>query len=102
MTHNLVGKIGVMQGNGSDLMHGLPMQSVFMNDSDLYHEPIRLTAVIHAPLDRVKMLWNKHESIKQLFTNQWAFLRVIDPKSQTVFRLSSDHSWEKVDMISET
>jgi len=53
-------------------------------------------------LDRVKMLLNKHESIKQLFTNQWAFLRVIDPKSQTVFRLSSDHSWEKVDMISET
>lgn len=102
VTHNLVGKIGVMQGNGSDLMHGLPMQSVFMNDSDLYHEPIRLTAVIHAPLDRVKMLLNKHESIKQLFMNQWAFLRVIDPKSQTVFRLSSDHSWEKVDMISET
>ncbi|MEM8727700.1 MAG: putative inorganic carbon transporter subunit DabA [Chlamydiota bacterium] len=102
ITHNLVGKIGVMQGNGSDLMDGLPMQSVFINDTDLYHEPLRLTVVIRAPLKRVKTVLNKQPSIRQLFTNQWAFVTVIDPRESSIFHLSSDHRWEKVDMPTET
>lgn len=40
-THNVMGKSYVMQGNASDIMHGLPLQSVYINDNTLFHKPAR-------------------------------------------------------------
>jgi len=43
--HNVVGILGVLEGNGGDLRVGLPWQSV--HDGEKYvHEPLRLTVLI--------------------------------------------------------
>lgn len=93
ITHNVVGKIGIMQGNGSDLMHGLPLQSVMSSDSELYHEPQRLLAVVYAPKAMVLKVIEKHNILKTLFFNEWVHLLVIDPIDQMPYRLDKSGAW---------
>ncbi len=46
--HNVVGRFGVLSGNGGDLMTGLPWQS--LHDGVNYqHHPLRLLVVLAAP-----------------------------------------------------
>ncbi|HET9123085.1 MAG TPA: DUF2309 domain-containing protein, partial [Acidiferrobacteraceae bacterium] len=47
--HNVAGRFAVMTGNLSDLRTGLPAQTV-LKDGEPYHEPLRLLAVIEAPV----------------------------------------------------
>lgn len=96
VTHNVVGKIGVMQGNGSDLMHGLPLQSVMKTDRELYHQPLRLTAMVVAPQARVQELIDKHDILQQMFFNEWVTLQVYDPVAEQMLRLLPTGSWETV------
>ena len=91
--HNVVGKLGVMQGNVSDLKIGLPLQSV-SNGTELVHEPMRLLVVIEAPKDRVASIIKKHESVKKLVVNEWIRLVVLDPEEQHFYRYSPQHTWE--------
>lgn len=87
LTHNVVGKFGIMQGNASDLMHGLPLQSVNSADNQKYHEPIRLQVVIYAPRAMVESVIGKHEILKTLFFNNWVGLVLIDPRDHKPYRL---------------
>jgi len=96
ITHNVVGKIGVMQGNGSDLMHGLPLQSVMKSDHELYHQPLRLCAMVVAPRQRVQQLVEKHEILQQMFFNEWVSLQVWDPVQELMWRLTPRGNWEEV------
>lgn len=96
VTHNVVGTIGVMQGNGSDLMHGLPLQSVMSSDENTYHEPQRLLAVVYAPKEKVSQVIEKHSILKTLFFNQWVHLVVIDPINQLPYQLSQSGEWSSV------
>lgn len=100
ITHNVVGTIGVMQGNGSDLMHGLPLQSVMSSDSEAYHEPQRLLTVIYAPKEMVSRVIEKQAILKTLFFNQWVHLVVIDPADQQPYELNSSGAWSIVTMTS--
>ena len=93
VTHNVVGKIGVMQGNSSDLMHGLPWQSVMKNDEELYHQPLRLTAFVVAPRERVQMLVEKHEVLQKLLYNEWVAMQVLDPETEELWMLDTDGKW---------
>ncbi|MBL7480354.1 DUF2309 domain-containing protein [Legionella bononiensis] len=93
ITHNVVGTIGVMQGNGSDLMHGLPLQSVMSSDMEPYHEPQRLLTLVYAPKEMVSQVIEKHSILKTLFFNQWVHLIVIDPKNQGVYQLTQSGEW---------
>ncbi|MEF8866891.1 MAG: DUF2309 domain-containing protein [Haloarculaceae archaeon] len=79
VTHNPVGNVGVYQGNGGDLMTGLPLQSVMAADDDPYHQPLRLSTVIHAPVDRVTDVLAEHEDLAGLLENGWLSLTVVDP-----------------------
>ena len=80
VTHNVVGNLGIWQGNGGDLMTGLPLQSLQSDDTTAYHHPLRLLAVIQAPVDRVETILRHNAELQQLFDHEWMGLTVMDPE----------------------
>ncbi|SEQ87272.1 DUF2309 domain-containing protein [Natrinema salaciae] len=96
VTQNPVGNVGVVQGNGGDLMTGLPLQSLKLDDDRPYHQPLRLTAVIHAPVDRVTEILREHEDVRTLLDNGWiGDLTVVDPEQDNdPFHYAGDLEWE--------
>ena len=93
VTHNITGKIGVMQGNSSDLMHGLPLQSVYQTDLEQYHQPLRLTVYVHAPKRLITPIIAQYDILQKLFGNRWVYLICYDPEEQQSFILQHDFSW---------
>ncbi len=96
ITHNVTAKIGVMQGNGSDLMHGLPLQSVMMTDDEAYHEPQRLLTVIYAPREKINPIIERQEILKTLFLNGWVKLIVIEPEHNQAYELDRQGQWHLI------
>ena len=94
VTKNVTGKIGVMQGNASDLMHGLPLQSVYAADDTPYHEPLRLLTVVYAPRQIVNVLVEQNPVLQKLFLNGWVTLTVIDPQDGHNYLLGRDGTWQ--------
>jgi uncharacterized protein YbcC (UPF0753/DUF2309 family) len=94
VTHNPVGNVGVYQGNGGDLMTGLPVQSVLAADDDPYHQPLRLSVVIDAPVERVTDVVAGHDHLKDLLDNRWLTLTVVDPEQGfRAFHYDGDLTW---------
>ncbi|HAT1945490.1 TPA: DUF2309 domain-containing protein, partial [Legionella pneumophila] len=93
ITHNVAGKIGVMQGNASDLMHGLPLQSVMSHDDKSFHEPQRLLTIVYAPREIISGLVEKHDILKTLFFNEWVHLVAIDPRNHLFYQLEKTNTW---------
>jgi len=94
VTHNPVGNVGVYQGNGGDLMTGLPQQSLMSADDDPYHQPLRLSTVVHAPVERVTEILAEHESLTTLLDNEWLALTVVDPtQDHDAFHYERDLEW---------
>lgn len=96
VTQNVVGKFGVMQGNNSDLMHGLSLQSVKSSDKDDFHTPQRLLSVVYAPRERILNIIEKHEGLQKLVFNQWVHMVALDPTDQQFYRLNINHEWQKL------
>ena len=78
ITHNITGKFGVVQGNGGDIKMGLPLQSLKQSDQEMYHQPLRLSVMIQAPLSRVNEILSRNEHLKNLLDNEWIYLMVMD------------------------
>ena len=94
ITHNPVGNVGVYQGNGGDIMTGLPQQSLTAADDDPYHQPMRLSTVIHAPVERVTEILRDNEAVAELLDNDWLSLTVVDPtQDHAAFEYESDLDW---------
>lgn len=74
--HNLVGGLGVLAGPDGDLRIGLPQQSV-MTREGLHHEPLRLLAVVAAPLDRIDRIIARHDVVRDLVEGGW--VRLVAP-----------------------
>ncbi|NHX40995.1 MULTISPECIES: DUF2309 domain-containing protein [Haloarcula] len=102
VTHNPVGNVGVYQGNGGDLMTGLPLQSLMAADDDPHHQPLRLSTVIHAPVDRVTDVLADHAELATLLDNNWLSLTVVDPtQDHHAFEYERDLEWSTVSEVSE-
>lgn len=96
VTKNITGKIGVMQGNASDLMTGLPLQSVYSSDTVAYHEPQRLVTILFAPRVMLDKIINRQPLLKKLFGNGWVTMSVIEPDDRKVYLLNRDFSWQEI------
>ncbi|MDI9819813.1 MULTISPECIES: putative inorganic carbon transporter subunit DabA [unclassified Legionella] len=94
ITHNVIGKIGIVQGNGSDLMHGLPLQSVMNDDKTAYHSPQRLLTIVYGKRAVVSDIIAKQSILKTLFFNDWVHLMVIEPINNLPYKLELNGEWK--------
>jgi uncharacterized protein len=93
LLHNVVGGIGVLEGNGGPPRVGLPWQSVHDGEK-LMHEPLRLSVLIEAPRDAMNDVLRKHASVRELFDNRWMHLFALDDAGRMAWRYSGDLEWE--------
>ncbi|WP_136716238.1 DUF2309 domain-containing protein [Halorientalis salina] len=102
VTHNPIGNVGVYQGNGGDLMTGLPHQSLMAADDEPYHQPLRLSTVLHAPVERVTDVLADHEGLTELLDNDWLSLTVVDPtQDHRAFHYEAELAWTAASEQSE-
>ena len=73
LIHNVVGGIGVLQGNGGTLCPGLPWQAVDDGNGPM-HTPLRLSVMIEAPQEAIVGVRRKHGGLRDLFDNGWLHL----------------------------
>jgi len=96
VTHNVVGTLGVCQGNSGDLQVGLPFQSVH-DGKKWMHEPLRLHVFIEAPRARIAAVLAKHENVRQLVDNGWLLLFAIEEEGGSYSRCLPGARWEKIE-----
>jgi uncharacterized protein YbcC (UPF0753/DUF2309 family) len=93
LLHNVVGGIGVYEGNGGQLRTGLPMQSV-SGGTGFGHDPVRLTVCIDAPTTAISDVLEKHPSVRALFDNGWLHLMAFDAAGKLAHRYAGNLVWE--------
>ena len=96
VTHNVVGTLGVCQGNGGDLQTGLPLQSVH-DGTKWVHDPLRLHVFIEAPRERIAAILAKQEGVRQLVDNGWLLLFAIEHEGKNYYRYQAGAGWEPVE-----
>lgn len=74
--HNVVGTLGVLEGNAGDLKAGLPWQSVH-DGKRFIHEPLRLNVFIEAPLPAIDQVISSNDGVRDLVENGWVHLFAI-------------------------
>ena len=77
LIHNVIGGIGVVQGNGGTLRPGLPLQAVH-DGAALAHDPLRLSVMIEAPTDAMNDILSRHPGVRALFDNGWLHLFALE------------------------
>lgn len=77
LIHNVVGGIGVVQGNGGVLRAGLPWQTVH-DGAVPAHEPLRLSVLIEAPQAAMTEVLARHPNVRELFDNGWLHLFALE------------------------
>ena len=96
LLHNVVGGIGVFEGNGGLLRAGLPWQSVHDGETHM-HDPLRLSVCIEAPREAMSEILGRHDGVRALFDNRWLHLFAMDEEGRIAFRYTGDLTWEAVD-----
>jgi uncharacterized protein YbcC (UPF0753/DUF2309 family) len=93
--HNVVGTLGVLEGNGGDLRVGLPSQAVH-DGRQLFHEPVRLNVFIEAPTAQIDAMIEKHDNVRELVDNNWIHLLAIGEEGQIQLRDASEGHWTRI------
>lgn len=92
LIHNVVGGLGVVEGNGGALRTGLPWQSV--HDGTRYaHDPLRLTVCVEAPREAISDILARHEGVRALFDNRWLHLFALDSRGHVAWRYTGNLEW---------
>ncbi|MFT7027235.1 MAG: hypothetical protein ACJAVS_001459 [Paracoccaceae bacterium] len=73
LIHNVVGGIGVVEGNGGALRAGLPWQAVH-DGAAAAHDPLRLSVLVEAPQQAIADVLARHEGLRALVDNGWLHL----------------------------
>jgi uncharacterized protein YbcC (UPF0753/DUF2309 family) len=92
--HNVVGTLGVWQGNGGDLQVGLPLQSLH-DGVEWRHEPLRLHVFIEASTAAIDRVLEKHASIRELVANGWLHLFALGDEGRTCSRHVRPGLWRR-------
>jgi uncharacterized protein YbcC (UPF0753/DUF2309 family) len=77
LIHNVIGGIGVIEGNGGRLRAGLPWQAVH-DGARLVHDPLRLSVMIEAPQSAIADVLARHDGVRALFDNGWLHLFALE------------------------
>ena len=93
MLHNPVGGIGVVVGQSGDLAVGLPLQSVMLGDQRA-HDPLRLLAVVQAPLDRIERIILRNSGLRQLVEGEWIHVVARENEHDVWWSRTPRGSWE--------
>ena len=92
LLHNVVGGVGVVEGNGGVMRAGLPWQSV--HDGDRFvHEPLRLSVCIEAPREAITDVLSRHPGVRALFDNRWLYLFTLDEAGRMASRYVRNLQW---------
>ena len=98
LLHNVVGGIGVVEGNGGVLRAGLPWQSVF-DGTKLAHDPLRISVCIEAPREAMNQILESHPEVRALFDNRWLYLFALDDCGAMAWRYCGNLQWERVSYL---
>lgn len=93
LIHNVVGGIGVVQGNGGTLRPGLPWQAVHDGEA-LAHDPLRLSVMIEAPREAITAILAQHEGVRALFDHGWLHLFTLE-QGRITARYRGGLSWDE-------
>ncbi|KAF0207277.1 MAG: hypothetical protein FD172_3716 [Methylocystaceae bacterium] len=101
--HNVVGQIGVLEGNAGDLKVGLPWQSVH-DGKRFIHEPLRLNVFIEAPEAAIEGIIRKNDTVRDLVNNRWLHLYSLSDVGDTIrsyhtlgdWRAVADDTWNSI------
>jgi uncharacterized protein YbcC (UPF0753/DUF2309 family) len=72
-----------------------------------YHQPLRLSTIIHAPVERVTEILAANKELTGLLDNNWLSLTVIDPRQDhRAFQYTGELTWtplsERIEARQET
>ena len=73
--HNVTGLCAVMEGAGSDLRTGLPLQMVEI------HEAMRLQVIVEATTEVLTRIYTDNPPLQELIGGGWLLVSAIDPQS---------------------
>lgn len=90
--HNVVGQLGVLEGNAGDLRVGLPWQSVH-DGTRFVHEPLRLNVFIAAPHAAIDAVLERHAGVRELVQNGWLFLHSLSDDGRTITQCRKPGEW---------
>jgi hypothetical protein len=92
--HNVVGRLGVIEGNAGDLRVGLPWQSVH-DGKRFVHEPLRLNVFIAAPESAMDRVLENHAHVRSLVDNGWLHLFSLGDETQGIRRRCGPADWRE-------
>ncbi|WP_071672565.1 YbcC family protein [Nioella nitratireducens] len=92
LLHNVVGGIGVLEGNNGAPCPGLPWQSVH-DGNQFQHDPLRLSVIVEAPRDALSGILDRHPAVRALFDNGWLHLIAMSDDGTLAWRYRGNLTW---------
>jgi uncharacterized protein YbcC (UPF0753/DUF2309 family) len=91
--HNVVGRFGILSGNGGDLTTGLPWQSIH-DGEQFQHHPLRLLVILAAPREAIDRIIEKHDSLRDMLSGGW--LQLVSLDNGEYHRLTQRQQWDRL------